>query len=80
MTRENALKKIDSFSEYKENWDSYKAKPFEKQTLLTAGQVLCCLPDYGWRPTPCSDGSVLLDTFVGANEVEVQIFPSERDA
>ena len=53
--------KIDSFSELKENWDTYGAPAISPKAIEIAHRVVHCLGEGNWTVVPTINGGVLFE-------------------
>ena len=68
--------KLNTFAAYREGWDSYRAKPFENQTLRNASSalddlVLKSLIPY--RVSASGDGSIIFECAVNNGKLVVEV-------
>ena len=59
----------------KENWDSYGAKPLDKEVIAKARDTWRRVMQYGerWQAVPSSDGSIQLERHEDGWDIEVTI-------
>lgn len=72
MTHSEAVQKLDSFKDLKENWDSYGGRPISPKAIDCAKAMLFRLGP-GWQPVPMSDGGVLLEGMQMYCDVMIEI-------
>ncbi len=57
MNKADRQKRIESFVNLKQGWNSYDAPPIDAQTIMVATQINESLPDY-WDVIPSTHGGI----------------------
>ena len=69
----DSLSKINSFSKFKDNWNSYGALPFSKKVLDNSKKAILKL-NYQPEIFPVADGSIQFEYDYNNSHLEIQIF------
>jgi hypothetical protein len=67
------LRKCVELCNLEANWDSYGAKPIDREVVGEAIALYLKLPYADWTPVPGSDGSVQLERHADGYDIEVYI-------
>lgn len=78
MTLPEANDRLNSFAKLEPNWNSYGAKPIDRDVIVMAKAMLwrlCGAGEYQLTPVPMSDGGIQLEGVIDGHDFECQIYP-----
>ncbi len=75
MTKDELLKKLDSFLELKKDWDSYGADPVNPETILFAKTLIEHFPkEHDWDVVLTSSSGVHIEAHDHGKTILVEVF------
>ena len=83
MTKEQLLKKLETFSSLEEDWDTYGSKPIDSECIDRAKDIIKLLPeeDIGICVFPLNHGGISFEIDNHETEIEfaeIEIIPKDK--